>query len=303
MIKSYTITTDRGGTITLEMTRPEKSGFIIASVDGLGPTKSNINTTKTATSHGSLYNSARLDQRNITMSLIFYETATESIEDIRHKSYEYFPINERIEITIETDKRIVKTEGYVETNEPNIYSSMEGCNISILCPDPFFYSASTTTTTFSGIEPAFEFPFDNTSYAEPTLEFSHINNKTVGNVLYEGNFEAPMVINMHATSDVSNITIYNIYSHEQMRIDTTKLEAMTGSEVKAGDTIIIDTKPDNLSAILIRDGVRLNILNCINRDADWFMLKKGVNTFSITADEGKSSLQFYIENKTVYTGV
>ena len=303
MIKSYTITTDYGGSIKLEMTRPEKSGFIIASVEGLGPTKSNVNTTKTATDHGSKYNSARLDQRNITMSLIFCETATESIEDIRHKSYEYFPVNERIEIMIETDKRVLKTEGYVETNEPNIYSSMEGCNISILCPDPFFYAINADRTSFSGVEPLFEFPFENPSLEEPLLVFSAITNDIVKNVRYEGNFNAPITMTIHATGNVSNITVYNMKTHGLFKIDTAKLATMTGSEIITGDTIIIDTTPGSRSATLIRNGESINIFNCINRDADWFIVGKGVNTFAYKADVGEDNLYFYIENKVVYTGV
>lgn len=303
MIKSYTITTDRGESIKLEMTRPEKSGFAIINVEGLGPTKSNINTTKTATNHGSLYNSASLNQRNIVMTLLFCDNANESIEDIRHKAYDYFPINEHIEIIIETDSHTLKTEGYVETNEPNIYSSQEGCTVSILCPDPFFYATSTNRTSFSGVEPLFEFPFENPSLEEPLLVFSSITNEIVKNVHYEGNFDAPITISIHAVGDVSNITIYNMKTRGQLKIDTVKLATMTGSEIIAGDTIIIDTTQGSRSATLIRDGVSTNIFNCINRDADWFTVGKGVNTFAYKADAGDVNLHFYIENKVVYTGV
>ena len=300
MIKSYTITTARGDSIKLEMTRPEKSGFIISNVEGLGPTKSTINTTKTGTNHGSLYNSARLDQRNIVMSLIFCETTDESIEDIRHKSYKYFPINEKIELVVETDKRTVKTEGYIETNEPTIYSSLSGCQVSIICPDPFFYSTYINKTTFSGVEPVFEFPFENASITEPMLEFSTINNKTAENIVYNGDFNTPITITIHANGNASNVTIYNTETKEYMRIDTSKIP---GSEILAGDTIIIDTKLGCRSATLIRDGAAINIFNSINRDASWITLSKGVNVIAYKADSGEKSLQFCIENKLVYTGV
>lgn len=305
MIKSYTITTDRGESIKLEMTRPEKSGFAIVSVEGLGPTKSNVNTTRTATRHGSLYNSASLDERNIVMSLIFLDNVNESIEDIRHKSYNYFPINEHIEIVIETDRHTLRTEGYVETNEPTIYSKQEGCTVSILCPDPFFYAMNTNRTSFSGVEPLFEFPFENPSLEEPLLVFSAITNEVVKNVHYEGNFDAPIMITIHAAGNASNITIYNMKTRGRLKIDTTKLKTLMGTdfEIIAGDTIIIDTTQGSRSAILIRDGITTNIFNCINRDADWFTVGKGINTFTYEADVGETNLLFYIENKVVYTGV
>jgi phage-related protein len=141
MIKSITVTNYLGDSIKLELGRPEQSGFLIKSISGLGPSKANINTTEVSTNDGSLFNSARLNQRNIVFDFIFVESINrESIEDIRQKSYKYFPIKKNVDLLIETDNRIVKTTGYVESNEPNIFSSQEGAQISIICPDPYFYS-------------------------------------------------------------------------------------------------------------------------------------------------------------------
>ena len=61
----------------------------------------------------------------------------------------------------ETDNRMCETTGWVESNEPTIFSREEGCQISVICPDPYFYSLSKDSTIFSGIEPALEFPFSN----------------------------------------------------------------------------------------------------------------------------------------------
>ena len=75
----------------------------------------------------------------------------------------------------------------MESNEPDIFSDKEGCNISIICPDPFFYSLKTNKTMFSGIEPAFEFAYDediddyvfsNESLDEPLIETGIITNET-----------------------------------------------------------------------------------------------------------------------------
>ena len=87
MIHSITVTNYLGDSITLELTRPEQSGFIVKSVDGLGPAKGNVNTVEVSTNDGGVFNSARLNIRNPVLDLVFLETATETIEDIRHKSY------------------------------------------------------------------------------------------------------------------------------------------------------------------------------------------------------------------------
>jgi len=307
MIKSITVTNYLGDSIKLELGRPEKSGFLIGSVSGLGPGKANINTTEVSTNDGSLFNSARLNQRNIVFEFIFVETINgESIEDVRQKSYKYFPLKKKLDLLIETDNRIAKTTGYVESNEPNIFSSREGTQISIICPDPNFYSAGpdgNNTTFFYGIEPVFEFPFSNESLTDPLITFGNIHFKTENVITYKGDMEIGVTIHIHAIGEVENITIYNTGTREIMRIDTVKLEALTGSGIVAGDDIIIKTQKGDKSITLIREGQYINILNCLGREPDWFTLTKGDNIFAFTAESGTTNLRFWIENKVIYEGV
>lgn len=307
MIKSITVTNYLGDSIKLELGRPEKSGFLIKSVSGLGPSKANINTTEVTTNDGSLFNSARLNQRNIVFEFIFVETINgESIEDIRQKSYKYFPLKKNLDLLIETDNRIAKTTGYVESNEPNIFSSQEGTQISIICPDPHFYSAGpggNNTTVFYGIEPVFEFPFSNESLTDPLIVFGNIQLKTENVITYKGDTEIGVTIHIHAIGEVENITIYNTGTREIMRINTVKLEALTGSGIVAGDDIIIKTQKGDKSITLIREGQYINILNCLGKETDWFTLAKGDNIFAFTAESGTTNLQFWIENKVIYEGV
>ena len=307
MIKSITVTNYLGDSIKLELGRPEKSGFLIKSVSGLGPSKANINTTEVTTNDGSLFNSARLNQRNIVFEFIFVETINgESIEDIRQKSYKYFPLKKNLDLLIETDNRIAKTTGYVESNEPNIFSSQEGTQISIICPDPHFYSAGpggNNTTVFYGIEPVFEFPFSNESLTDPLIVFGNIQLKTENVITYKGDTEIGVTIHIHAIGEVENITIYNTGTREIMRINTVKLEALTGSGIVAGDDIIIKTQKGDKSITLIREGQYINILNCLGKETDWFTLAKGDNIFAFTAESGTTNLQLWIENKVIYEGV
>lgn len=279
------------------------SGFIIKSIDGLGPAKANINTADIATNDGSIFNSSRLDKRNITLDLEFFQTDTESIEDIRQKTYKYFPVKQRVYVTVETDNHTLETEGYVESNEPNIFSANEGTNISIICPDPFFYSKSIEETIFSGVEPLFEFPFSNESLTTPLLELGAIQNKTEQVIVYEGDGEVGISIHIHALDSASNIKIANVKTREIMILNTDKLATLTGSGIKAGDNIVINTQKGNKNVTLLRDGVRTNILNCIEKGSQWFTLVKGDNIFAYTTDSGSSNLQFYITNKVAYDGV
>lgn len=304
MIHSITITNYLGDSITLELTRPEQSGFIAKSIEGLGPAKGNVNTVEVSTNDGGVFNSARLNVRNPVLDLVFLETATETIEDIRHKSYKYFPVKKKVKLLIKTDNRVSEIEGYVEHNEPAIFSSQEGCQISIICPYPYFYSAGESNITiFSGIEPLFEFPFENESLVTNLLEMGEVQNSAEQVITYDGDAEIGVTIIINAIGDATNVTIYNAGTREVMRIDTDKLAALTGEEIVAGDEITIKTTKGDKSITLLRGGVTTNILNCLDKNADWFQLVKGDNVFVYTAETGNGNLQFRIENRVIYEGV
>jgi hypothetical protein len=307
MIYSIVVTNYLGDRIKLELGKPDVSGFLIKSITGLGPAKANVNTTEVSTNDGSLFNSARLSQRNIVLDMVFINTVYgESIEDLRQKSYKYFPLKKSVELTIETDNRYVKTTGYVESNEPNIFSSQEGTQISIICPDPYFYSAGedgNNVTNFYSIDPMFEFPFSNESLDEPLLVFGEIQIKTEGVITYHGDSEIGVMIYIHAIGPATNINIYNTETREVMRINTEKISLLTGKGIVASDDIVINTAKGEKSITLIREGVSYNILNCLDKNTDWFTLAKGDNIFAFTADSGVTNLQFRVENKVIYEGV
>ena len=307
MIYSIVVTNYLGDRIKLELGKPDVSGFLIKSITGLGPAKANVNTTEVSTNDGSLFNSARLSQRNIVLDMVFINTIYgESIEDLRQKSYKYFPLKKSVELTIETDNRYVKTTGYVESNEPNIFSSQEGTQISIICPDPYFYSAGedgNNVTNFYSIDPIFEFPFSNESLDEPLLVFGEIQIKTEGVITYHGDSEIGVMIYIHAIGPATNINIYNTETREVMRINTEKISSLTGKGIVASDDIVINTAKGEKSITLIREGVSYNILNCLDKNTDWFTLAKGDNIFAFTADSGVTNLQFRVENKVIYEGV
>lgn len=304
MIKSVTITNHLGESIKLDLFNPEESGFIIKNIEGLGPVKANINFKELATNDGSIDNSARLSSRNIVMSLQFMESPT--IEETRLKSYKYFPIKRNIKFLIETDSRICETIGRVETNVPTIFSNAEGCQISILCSNPYFYSAGENglnQTIFYGTEPLFEFPFSNESLTEDLIEFGSIENRTEGTIYYDGDAEIGITIQIHAVGEAEGLVIYNTKTREIMRINDDKLKSLMGSGIQAGDEITITTSRGEKGIYMLRRGVTTNILNTLEKPIKWFQLSKGDNTFAYTASAGLTNLQFRIENKVIYEGV
>lgn len=303
MIQSVTVINYLGEVLELDLMNPEKSGFVVKSIKGLGPSKGVINTTVVSTNDGTIYNSARKSQRNIVIQLGFLWHDT--IEDTRHLTYKYFPVKKMVTLVFKTDRRKCMTTGYVESNEPDIFSKNSGCQISVICPDPLFYSVnsdSSNVAVFNGIEPTFEFEFENEGMID-TIEFGDIQNKTENVVVYNGDDEVGIRITIYALGPASNITIYNSVTREMMRIDTSKIEALTGSGIVARDEIVVCTVKGNKGITLLREGKTTNILNCLGKNVDWFQLSKGDNVFAYSAENGASNLQFRIENDVVYEGV
>lgn len=306
MIKKIKVTNYLGDSLEIELTRPEQSGLLVTSIEGLGPATATINSVEMSMYDGGLFNSARLSSRNIVLGFKYVNTDTESIEDVRIKTYKYFPIKKPLTFEITTDSRTAYCIGYVETNEPEIFSQQSGCQISIICPDPYFYSSGNggiTETVFSGLVYEFEFPFENNSLTFKEIEMGDIRMFREHAIEYDGDAEIGIVITIHSLGMTGDITIYNIGTRESMKILNDKIASLTGAGISAGDTITISTVKGSKSIKLLRGGVETNILNVLDKNSSWFQLSKGSSIFTYTAEESTTALQFKITNQTLYEGV
>ena len=298
------------------------------------------------------------------------------IINLRQLTYKIFPIKRPVKLVIGTDNRVLQTEGYVESNEPDIFSKDEGCQISIVCPDPNLYAYYNESRSYGGINALFEFPMDevkkqndgtyldtsmqayttikssglaslanyvnvrqnvrNSSgmytpsrwYTRPgyingfangwenvgttaVTEVGDMGDRSVPEgseyvehkILYSGEDEVGVIMRMHATGPASGVAVHDITTGESMRIDSTRLKSITGSDIIAGDDIVISTVVGDKYINLVRGGVSKNILNALTRDSEWFKLVLGENTFAYTAKRGFYNLQFTIENRILFEGV
>jgi hypothetical protein len=302
MIKSVTIINHLGERITLDLFHPESSGFLIKSITGLGPVKATVNTTELASGDGAIDNSARLETRNIVLNLSFYDEL-ENVETIRLRSYQYFPVKRNITIIVKTDQRECYAVGRVESNEPDIFSKEEGCQVSIICPDPFFYSTENQEITFYGTSPGFEFPYENASVNSKVTEFGIINVQTTGSLYYPGDSEVGVTLTIEAIGSASGIVIYDVTSKQVIRINDDRLNKIMGSGISAGDAITMTTERGAKRITITRNGETKNILNALDRPIAWFKLYKGINTFTYTAASGLTNLRFRLENRIIYEGI
>lgn len=306
MIKSFTIINYLGDVLTLELASPEKSGLLVNSVTGLGQVEAKINTTKLAGSDYSHVNSAYLGERNIVFNLSYMSDDSELDEKLADS---IFPTKKMVQIIATTDYTELMTSGIVESNEPIIFNDKgeSGCQISILCPDPYWYDYDTKTTTFSGIEPSFEFPFhsDIPGQGDDKIEFGNVRINKEKSVYYTGEAEVGITIDIQALGNVRNLKIYNLDERKQISINDSAIETVTGHGIMQGDHIIISTVRGNKYAILIRDGVEHNILNAlaVGQVIQWFEIKRGDNLMTYSADEGEYNMIIKIKHRIAYKGL
>lgn len=310
MIKSVTAVNFKGESIKMDLFHPESSGFIIIKIDGIGPGKATVTKNDSKVYDGGTITSARLPSRNIKMEIEFLWV--NSIEDVRHKSYKYFPLKKPITLIFETDTRTVEIEGVVESNEPDIFSSEESTNISIICPDPYFYASgdnARSKTDFSGINPMFEIPSDtgysNESLTDALTEISTVFVQSERGIMNYGEVDIGVIISIKPLAIVKGVlTISNITLGQNMSFDLNKIKNITENDFHLGDELVINTLRGKKSVTLVREGKNYNALSCIDTRTDWIYLTSGENTFTYYLDgDGIEDLQFSVTNSILYEGV
>lgn len=136
MIQAIKVTNYQGESLTIKLTDSEPtSGLLIKEITGLGSPKATIATVATM-ADGEQFSYAKTEKRTIGITFLF--TFAPDVETARYNTYRYFPLKKKLRLDVITDKRVYWIEGYVESNEPNIFAQNEETTISIVCDDPYF---------------------------------------------------------------------------------------------------------------------------------------------------------------------
>ena len=318
MIKTVRVINYLGEQLDLELADPYKSGLYVQSITGIGAGKATINVVNLASDDGGLFNSARAETRNIVLTLGMLQVpgVTESIEASRQLTYKYFPKKKWIKLVFITDVRSVYIEGYVESNEPDIFSDKETTQISIVCPDPNFYdSQGGQSTSFGGIDNLFEFPFSNEGVPVPednnelnidgnVTEFGRLVYIVDNEVWYNGEVDTGVTIKILIKgSGVEGVKIHNVETGERISLNDDAIAVLTGAGLTLYDELYICTVKGQKAAVLIRNGYTYNIMNALGRNPDWFQLHKDKNVFTFTVTRGYQNVDFTIYYTPAYEGV
>ena len=113
--------------------------YMTSKVEGLNPPPGTVSTSSYAGMDGSYLNNAFIEKRNVVIS---FEMRGIGVEVRRHQLYKVVKPSRYIKIYYATAGVDVFAEGYVESCEVQNFEMLTTGQISILCPDIYWYSTT-----------------------------------------------------------------------------------------------------------------------------------------------------------------
>lgn len=315
MLKTLIITNlNNGKSLSIELARPEKSGLAVLSIDGMGPVDSNANITQFATRDGGYYVSSRMPSRSITLSMAILHP----IEENRRNCYSLLSVKAPVQLDFifESGIRNATIQGYVESNQPEIFSNFEQTSVSITCPDPYFkdYGSTGTVDPFFESHDKFEFEFEcapidigeTITYGVEFGEYINTNRKIVHcNSEYSVGVSLVLKIiyPVDSSSEITdNITVVNHTNGSQILLNKDSYTSIVGHAPAYGDIVVVNTRKGEKAAVAQNELVTLsyNILDAVIESGNWLYLSPGDNDIEISF--GNDTIHEY-ELSIVYDNV
>ena len=285
----YSLLIETTNKTQFELTHRE-SDYQIISITGLNPPQAQLNMGNVAGMDGSLFNSSKLQTRNIVITV----RLNGDVEKNRLKLYDYFRTKEYCKIYYRNLSRNVYIEGYVENVDSDYFTNSETVQISIICPNPYFKDLTIIIDDISKVISQFKFPFsinlDSPEY------FSQLDINRVTNVQNTSESETGLIIDVDFYRSVRTFEIRNTKTGEQFILDYT---------FNKNDSLIIDCNIGVKSVKCIRNGIETNLIPYLRKGSKFFQLSVGDNNFTYLADSGESDQLISIKFKhyNIYRGV
>lgn len=300
MIKAVEVINHSGELFRCILDNPEESGYALVGMEGIVPGKGTINVKEIATLDGGYFLNSRLSSRNIVLTYIFldyYLGVYRTIEEARLQFYKYFVVKKPLTIVIETDTHRYRISGYVESNEPDIFSTMEGAQVSIICPNPYFRLADDDLNENGNLSEqifnpggSFSFPFSNRSFRRE-IQFGDTNSiqrESTVSLYYEGDIDTGVIFHIFVTGDATQCSYIDfdylgnsVDNPVQTTLRFNNLRFRQNSGLQVGDELIISTIPGDKYAIVKREESTINVLYCVDLLSDWIYLQKGNNVIHV----------------------
>lgn len=261
--------------------------YSVISITGLNPPTATINTSTMPNFDGATYNSARVNTRNIVITII----PEAPVESNRVALYKFFKTKHWCRLFYKNNQRDVYIDGYVETMEFDAFSQKQQIQISILCPRPYFVGIVDAKSTLDRVVPLFELPV---SIPSEGVELSKYCENEPLKVLNRGDVDAGMIFTFSFAGNTKKLTIRDKYTKQLFSVEY---------DFQPYDTLKIDTNRGNKSVTLLRNSQELNLINYMTVDSVWLQAGIGENELEVRADQGIEKIEAAVEWMNLYEGV
>ena len=270
------------------------NGIIIDSIDGIYEFNGEVMTSPYSQTHGDRYKSSRATKRNIVVQGRIYN----NFYDNRQLLYRVFRIGALGRFCYSEPNRANRyADYYVEKVDIDQNAYRGQYQISLICPDPFFYAGDPESVDLSAWASDFTFEHDFLAAGE---ELGHRESSMIKEIQnLNGVSGIGMKIIMTATGSVTNPYVYLAETGEQIAIGTSTNQYTLTSDVQ----VEIETTTGQKNIVQIEDGVETRINEYLDPDSSFFQLLAGTNTIGYNADSGAEYLNVHIEYKMRYLGV
>lgn len=241
----------------------DNSNYILTSVTGITPPKAVVNTASLATKDGSVFNSSKLGNRNIVLTVF----PDGKVEQSRLNLYRVLKSKQYVKLYLTTAARDVWVDGWIESMEANLFDQRQKVQISVICPDPYLKDVSESVTAFSN------------------------GSATIDNVSDD---EVGFVAQFTASGAVSDIILTNSTTGKSFKLNY---------DLVNGDKVTLDTRRGEKGISLLRSGSTANLINYIDIDSDWIQLEMGENALAFSCTSGSGNLSGSVTVQPIYEGV
>lgn len=263
--------------ISMRFTERDLTPFILVSVDGIYDAINNMHISENTMIDGAQYQGSTVKYRNIVLTL----KDDGNFPKDRNLLNQLFKENESglLEIS-ENGENQRNIEYYVEYMKSTGTFGVRYHEISLICPDPFFYDPSDITVYMASWISDFEFEFEDID----GFEFGHQSAERIQNIVNDyAEDNIGMTIRISCSGAVVNPSIIRVESDTHITVGSIAKSLTT----EVGDVVTITTGTGNKHVYLTREGVTTEINEYLTEDSEFIQLMRGNNNIGYSADSGE----------------
>ena len=269
----------------LDFTERGFGPFLLTDADGLYESKNTVYVSENSMIDGATYQGSVAKYRDIELTL------TDIGDYVANRNALNRLFKEKSKGTLifwEGDASPRKIDYYVEKFNSSGEDPFREHEISLICPDPFFYDIDASTEAMASWVSAFTFPFSSTSAGFVFGYQSNERIKTIQNDIAEDNIGVTITIT--CMGNVTNPSITHIETGDRISIG----HSGKPFEIVTGDIVTITTATGNKHVTLTHDGQTSEVNHYLTEDSIFVQLMRGSNSFGFNADSGLNNMSISI---------